>query len=177
MSGTGASAAHMRLIQRRVKYDNVRGRCQGCRKPLETGEPVVRCGRRSFVCAKCSDAEQPFRCRNCRRVMTETFVYRVKFAVKSAIICSKCRDKSKLPGLPVPCRGCHREIAAGEPLVYCSYMRYICRECANATVPNLCVKCGLTVTGQYIYLNHYAGQRHPLCLGCSIDVERRGAVA
>ena len=177
MSGPGASAAQMHLIRRRVRYDNVRGRCQGCRKPLETGEPVVRCGPRSFICDKCSDAGQPLRCRNCRRVVTEMFGYRVKYGVKSAIICSNCRDRSKLAGLPATCRGCHREIAAGEPLVYCGYMRYICRACADATTPNFCIKCKLTVTGQYIYLNYYVGQRHALCLGCSMAVERQEAAA
>ena len=167
--GTTARMEWLRGLASRV---GLRGRCQGCRKRLEDGEPVVRCGRRKFVCASCSDAERPLKCRNCRRAVTDMYAYKVKYTAKSGIICSNCREKSTLKGLPANCCGCLNEIPAGEPLVYCGRLRYICASCADAKRPTYCKGCHKTVVGSYVYLHTYAGnQRNTICGQCSADIE------
>ena len=170
-TGRVGSAARMEWLRGLASRVVPHSRCQGCGKRLEDGEPVVRCGRRKFVCAACSNAEQPLKCRKCRHVVTGLYGYRVRYAPKSGIICADCREKSALKGLPSRCRGCLREIAAGEPLVYCRWQRYICSSCADALQSTYCKGCHRTVVGEYVYLHRYAGnQRNPVCGQCSADI-------
>ena len=171
-TGRVASAARMESLRVLASKVNIRGRCQGCRKRLEDGEPIVHCGRRKFVCASCSDAKRSLTCRNCRLTITGLFVYRVRYSDKSAVMCADCLDKSTLVRLPSVCRGCLNEIPAGEPLVYCGRLRYICVSCADAKRSTYCKGCHKMVVGSYVYLHTYAGnKRNTVCGQCSIDIE------
>ena len=168
----GASAARMAHIRTKSLRAVRHSRCVGCHKRLEDHEPLVHCGRRKFLCAPCSNAQRPLRCRNYRRVVADMFGFRVQYADKSALICADCRDTSKRKGLPYHYRGCLQEIAAGEPLVYCATRSYVCAPCAGANQPAYCKGCHRTVTGEYVYLHKYAGnQRNTVCEWCLKDIK------
>ena len=161
--------AELRELSKKVVR---RGKCVGCREHVKDGEPIVVCGPRRFLCADCSDVKRPFTCRNCRRVIVGTFAYRVRYPPKSALICADCRNVSKQEGLPSRCRGCLQEIAAGKPLVYCSWCRHVCVPCASAARPVYCNGCHRTIKDDYMHLIKYGGnQRNTVCRWCWADVK------
>ena len=170
-TGSVASAARMRWLRGQSNRVGILGRCQACHEQLVTGEPLVRCGPRRYICGNCSNANRPFTCRNCRQVITGWFGFRVSFPPKSAVICVSCRGKSSRKGLPDRCCGCRRTIPAGAALVVINRRR-ICRQCADAIRPFYCKRCRRTTTGEFVYLHAYVGnQRNPVCGECSAELE------
>ena len=170
-AGPVGSPERMDWLRARPRPTVITGRCQGCGKQLADGEPLVKCGPRRFICAKCSNAEHPLRCWNCRRTVTGQFGFRTRYCSKSAMMCFDCRGRSRQKGLPAKCCGCLETIPADEALVVVNRRR-ICRTCADATRPFHCKRCHRITTGEYVYLHVYVGnQRNPVCGQCSAEIE------
>ena len=170
-AGPVGSAARMDWLRARPRPAVILGRCQACHEQLVTGEPLVKCGRRRYICGNCSNANRPFKCRECRQTVTGWFGFRVSYPPKSAVICVRCYGKSTRQGLPDRCCGCLKAIPAGAPLVVINRRR-ICRTCADADRPFHCKRCHRVTTNEHVYLHTYAGkQRNPVCGECSVEIE------